>query len=115
MRIGEASRKSGVPERMIRHYEKLGLLPTADRGSSGYRSFEANDVDGLKLIAAARRLDMSVDLIREFLALLADPFIGGGNVERMNAILEDRIADAELLQQALLDAMGDSGKTWRSA
>ena len=31
MNIGQASKASGVSERMIRHYEKIGLVPRALR------------------------------------------------------------------------------------
>lgn len=54
MRIGEASDASGVPERMIRHYEKLGLIPSASRSGAGYRVYGEADVHRLKFIALAR-------------------------------------------------------------
>ena len=35
MKIGEAAAQSGISERMIRHYEKIGLIPGAPRRDSG--------------------------------------------------------------------------------
>ena len=37
MNIGQASKRSGVSQRMIRHYETIGLIPKAARRDSGYR------------------------------------------------------------------------------
>ena len=44
MQIGEASRLTGVSTKMIRHYEAIGLIPDADRRSSNYRDYDAEDV-----------------------------------------------------------------------
>ncbi|HEX7930742.1 MAG TPA: MerR family DNA-binding transcriptional regulator, partial [Sphingomicrobium sp.] len=44
MKIGEASTESGVSQRMIRHYEKIGLVPAASRRDSGYRDYDERDV-----------------------------------------------------------------------
>ncbi|MEO7178126.1 MAG: MerR family DNA-binding transcriptional regulator, partial [Allosphingosinicella sp.] len=40
MKIGQASIESGVSQRMIRHYEKIGLMPAASRRDSGYRDYD---------------------------------------------------------------------------
>ena len=68
MRIGEASIASGVPERMIRHYEKLGLIPAPSRRASGYRVYGDDDVRRLRFIARARRLAFDMAEISGFMA-----------------------------------------------
>jgi len=54
--IGQASKASGVSERMIRHYEKIGLVPQPPRRDSGYRDYSDADVNWLRFIANARDL-----------------------------------------------------------
>ena len=34
MKIGQASAASGVSQRMIRHYEAIGLIPEPPRGAT---------------------------------------------------------------------------------
>ncbi|KAA9156520.1 MerR family DNA-binding transcriptional regulator [Microbacterium lushaniae] len=52
MRIGELSRRTGIPTRMLRYYEEQGLL-TSHRTANGYRAYaetavvEAERVRGL--------------------------------------------------------------------
>jgi hypothetical protein len=45
MNIGSASKASGVSQRMIRHYEEIGLKPPAARRDSGYRDYSEADVN----------------------------------------------------------------------
>lgn len=72
MKIGQASAASGVSERMIRHYEKIGLIPAALRRESGYRDYDARDVHTLRFIGRARDLGFPVEEIRTLLALWQD-------------------------------------------
>lgn len=69
MKIGEAAAASGISERMIRHYEKIGLVPPAARRDTGYRDYGASDVRTLQFIGRARDLGFSVDEIRQLLEL----------------------------------------------
>ena len=72
MKIGEAGAASGISERMIRHYEKIGLMPKAARRDSGYRDYGSADVHTLQFIGRARDLGFSVEEIRKLLDLWHD-------------------------------------------
>ena len=72
MQIGEASGATGVSAKMIRHYEAIGLIPTADRRDSNYRDYSRHDVHRLGFIRRARALGFSIEEIRELLRLWSD-------------------------------------------
>ena len=72
MNIGQASRNSGVSQRMIRHYEAIGLIPKAARRDSGYRDYDDADVHTLRFIRRARDLGFPIEEIRQLLGLWQD-------------------------------------------
>ena len=69
MKIGEVSTQAGVSQRMIRHYEKIGLIAPAARRDSGYRDYDERDVHTLRFIGRARDLGFPIDEIGQLLAL----------------------------------------------
>ena len=72
MNIGQASKQSGVSQRMIRHYEAIGLTPRAARRDSGYRDYDDKDVHTLRFIRRARDLGFPIEEIGQLLALWRD-------------------------------------------
>lgn len=72
MNIGQASKRSGVSHRMIRHYETIGLIPKAARRDSGYRDYDDADVHTLSFIRRARDLGFPINEIAQLLALWRD-------------------------------------------
>lgn len=69
MQIQEFSKRTGIPAKTIRYYEEIGLLPSPARAENNYRQYDEQDVDRLRLVAGARRLDLSLEEIREILAM----------------------------------------------
>ena len=72
MNIGQASKASGISQRMVRHYEKIGLIPPPPRRESGYRDYSNADIHRLRFIANARDLGFSIEDIRQLLNLWND-------------------------------------------
>ncbi len=92
MQIGAAAAASGVSAKMIRHYESIGLIPSADRRSSNYRDYGHDDLHRLSFIRRARDLGFSIDDIRDLLRLWADKHRSSADVK---LLAEARIAELD--------------------
>jgi MerR family transcriptional regulator, copper efflux regulator len=100
VKIGEASAASGISERMIRHYEKIGLVPAAARRDSGYRDYDARDVNTLRFIARARDLGFAIDEIATLLELWNNRARASADVK---ALALARAAELKRKERALHD------------
>src|SRR5947209_1900143 len=67
--IGELSRLTGVNIETIRYYERIQMLPSPPRTSSGRRVYSAMELRILVFIRRSRELGFSPDEIRAFLRL----------------------------------------------
>lgn len=107
MNIGQASRASGVSQRMIRHYERIGLVPAAARRESGYRDYDEADVHRLRFIANARDLGFPIADIGALLELWNNHARSSGEVKSLvNAQIEElgrKIERLEAMRSTLLD------------
>ena len=100
MQIGEASRLTGVSAKMIRHYEAIGLIPSADRRDSNYRDYGHHDIHRLGFIRRARDLGFSIAQIRELLALWQDRARASADVKRIaGAHIDEMKAKMQLLEE----------------
>lgn len=63
MKIGQVARQAGVSVDTVRFYERRGVLPTADRRTSGYREFEPSTVDRIRTAKAMQDLGFTLDEI----------------------------------------------------
>ena len=97
MNIGAASDASGVSQRMIRHYEKIGLVPVPARRGS-YRDYADPDVHRLRFIANARDLGFPIEEIRTLLGLWSDR---GRSSAEVKALAESRAAELGRKARAL--------------
>ncbi len=107
MNIGQASTESGVSQRMIRHYEKLGLIPRPARRDSGYRNYSGADVHRLHFIANARDLGFPIEEIRSLLNLWEDRCRSSAEVKALAIARADELgrkaAALDRMRQALMD------------
>ena len=69
MNIGQAAETSGVTAKMIRYYESIGLLPDAQRSSSGYRQYSEADIHRLRFVRRSRDFGFSMAQIDALLGL----------------------------------------------
>lgn len=103
--IGEASARSGVNAKMIRHYESLGLVPKVNRTDAGYRQYTANDVHTLRFIRRARSLGFSMAEIAELLKLWQNKRRASAAVKRIALAHADdlsrRIEEMEAMKRTL--------------
>ena len=67
--IGRLAREAGVGVDTVRFYERAGLMPTAQRTASGYRTYAPDDLGRLRFIRHAKALGFSLDEIAELLRL----------------------------------------------
>jgi DNA-binding transcriptional MerR regulator len=68
MRIGELSRRSGVPTRMLRYYEEQGLL-ASERRPNGYRDYPESVVGDVEQIRGLISSGLPTRLIRLLLGM----------------------------------------------
>ncbi len=105
--IGEVAAQAGVSVSALRYYERIGLLPAAER-EQGRRRFPASTVRRLGIIAAAKRAGMSLAEIRALLAAVdaGTPLAGPlrALAERSLPNAETQVAEAEGRRDWLLAA-----------
>jgi DNA-binding transcriptional MerR regulator len=115
MQISELSERTAVPAKTIRYYEEMGLLPAAIRKPNGYREYGVADVDRLRLVAGARRLDFSLAEITEILDLrdrsIAPCRVLLDLIDQKAETISQRISELQMLQ-ADLEALYSVGLTF---
>ncbi|MEW2221991.1 MerR family transcriptional regulator [Streptomyces sp. NPDC006990] len=71
MRMKEMVRRTGVHERLLRYYEKQGLL-SPQRLPSGYREYSETDVDTVRRVRCLLTAGLSTSAIAQILPCLRD-------------------------------------------
>ncbi|MFT7530812.1 MAG: MerR family mercuric resistance operon transcriptional regulator [Gammaproteobacteria bacterium] len=69
MTRGKLARATGCNIETVRHYERVGLLSTPSRTSSGYRVYNEEHLNQLNFIQHAKALGFPPEQIRELLEL----------------------------------------------
>ncbi|WP_258166300.1 MerR family transcriptional regulator [Paenibacillus sp. PCH8] len=70
--IKETSEQAGISEDTIRYYEKIGLLPRAERKANRHRVYRPGDIHTMKLITCLKKTGMSLDEMKPYLQMSMD-------------------------------------------
>ena len=110
MNIGQVAKASGVSAKMIRYYERNGLISPAERLPSGYRDYSERDVQVLQFIRRSRDLGFSVAEISTLLGLWHDRQRHSSDVKKLAQAhiteLHQRIQSLEQMAKTLQDLVG---------
>lgn len=103
--ISEAAKLSGISAKMIRHYEKIGLIPDSNRTLANYRIFKESDIHSLIFIKRARSLGFSMKRIATLLDLYNDKNRSSADVKKLaNQHIRELEESMQKLQQ-MTDAL----------
>ena len=115
--IGDVAERTGLSLRSVRHYEDVGLLPTADRSPGGFRLYGDAAVERLLVVKQMKPLEFTLEEMRELLDHV-DELAAGPRAARRREIekvlagysasvaqrigkLQERLAGAKALQESL--------------
>jgi MerR family copper efflux transcriptional regulator len=98
MKIGELARHSGMAASAIRYYEQAGLMPKAERGANGYRSYGESALERINLIQIGQKLGFTLEAIRAVIALEGEALHEG-----LITSLDARLLDIEQMIKNLTE------------
>lgn len=117
--IGEAAKATGISQKMVRHYESLGLLAHPPRTDSGYRLYNEDALNTLHFIRRARDLGFGIPEISELLDLWRNRRRSSATVKKMALTqidsLQQRIDAMEAMKRSLQDLVHQCHGDNRSA
>jgi MerR family redox-sensitive transcriptional activator SoxR len=103
--IGELAARSGVAASALRYYDRLGLLQS-DRSGGNQRRFSRSELRRVAFIRIAQRVGLSLDEIRDALALLPENRTPTrGDWARLSRAWRSRLDDQIQLMERLRDRL----------
>lgn len=105
-RIGEFSKLSSTSTRMLRHYEKMGLLtPESIDEKNGYRHYSAKQLNQINRIKKLQGLGLSLAMIKEILDT-DDMKVLKKHLKQRTVAIEQELSAIQS-QQKMLNAVQD--------
>ncbi|KNY23042.1 MerR family transcriptional regulator [Methylobacterium sp. ARG-1] len=97
MKIGDLARRSGLSAHTLRYYERIGLLPYADRDRSGRRDYDASILTWIAFLGRLKATGMPISEMLRYANLRAQGHATGQErrqlLERHREKVRRRIAE----------------------
>jgi DNA-binding transcriptional MerR regulator len=97
LRSGELARLAGISTDLLRHYERMGIVPRPERASNGYRQYPASVLDRVQV--ARRSLSLGFSL-PELARIFAVKDRGGTPCRGVRDLAKEKLRQVE---QSLLE------------
>lgn len=90
--VSQLARIAGVGPDSIRYYERIGLVPKAERSPAGYRLWSAREVQYLKWVAPAKRAGFTLHELAEIFRMYR---AGSPPCCTVRDLLQQKLADLD--------------------
>lgn len=97
--IGEFAKLTGVTERTLRHYDRIGLLKPLEYTEHGHRKFNNKSLERLQRILVLKYLDLSLEEISEYLKQPEQDF--SKTLATQSMMLEEKKRQIETVLQVI--------------
>lgn len=91
MRIGELARLTATSVESIRHYERLGLIPSPPRSDGDQRRYGPAHLQRLAFVRHCRSLDIALADIARLLAVADHPEAACDDIDQLVEIQIDKV------------------------
>lgn len=95
MQIGELAEWAGVSQRTLHYYEQIGLMQPSEREGTGYRYYDEQSLRRLRIIAALKKLGLSLNEIGQVIDLYFETPSGIKGKQEVVVILERHLAEID--------------------
>jgi DNA-binding transcriptional MerR regulator len=97
LRSGELARLAGVSTDLLRHYERMGIVPRPERASNGYRQYPARALERVRVVRRSLSLGFS---LAELARIFAIRDRGGAPCREVRNLAKEKLRQVE---QSLLE------------
>ena len=88
MTISEVSRKYELSADTLRYYERVGLIPSVPRNSSGIRDYGEEECNWIQFIKCMRSAGLSIEALADYVAMFQEGDLT--IIARKNLLVEQR-------------------------
>lgn len=100
--ISEVAKELKLTPYTLRYYDREGLMPFVERGSSGIRRFKESDISLLKIIECLKSTGMPIKEIKTFIDWCTE---GDSTLKQRYDMFLERKATVELQMEELKKSM----------